>query len=613
MRKLIILTVLLCSIILIAEAQISPTLKIDNFTNFGNQGWETLSGMAFDEDDNYYICGSFTGELVLKGQTAESIGKRDIFIAKMNKQHTVLWLKSYGGVSDDNAYSLLFADNYLYLAGSFKKEIELRTGDLLQVEAFTDVFLAKLNTEGDVQWGKTLKSKSAAQKTILQKCSDGNICIAGSYKKTLTADTTSHEYFYNANGNMITDYNKQIEAIHYNNLNLPVLVDLGNNNKIEYIYDAAGIKLQQRVFKEGNLQKETDYAGNFIYENGSLKFIITDDGRLLTKEDASGYEYVYYIKDHLGNTRVTIAENEGNADIMQEDHYYPFGMQLGGQSWQNPLQIAANKYLYNGKELQDDLGFDLYDYGARMYDPQIGRWNRIDPMIEFHFDYTPYAYVYNNPINFIDPFGLDSVKVVVNETTGEIELEALDEIEEVVVTPDENNDDDNDDNNDDSNEEESEQDSKNPFIQYLRDLDRRIFNRTYKDNWPNITGNSNSKKTRSADAWERWVLKNTDQSELNDFLSYWGNNSADASNANTVYVPYAKGSEPKSVTNPKNKTDANGKSTKTKSKNITVLIALPYTRQPIRGIIIYDTTWIKRTLSVEHLRSLNNKTKSINE
>ncbi len=228
----------------------------------------------------------------------------------------------------------------------------------------------------------------------------------GLREEVIPSDTASHEYFYDANGNMITDYNKQIEAIHYNNLNLPVLVDLGNNNKIEYIYDAAGIKLQQKVFKEGNLQKETDYVGNFIYENGSLKFIITDDGRLLPKEDASGYEYEYYIKDHLGNTRVTIAENEGNAEVMQEDHYYPFGMQLGGQSWQNPLQTVANKYLYNGKELQDDLGFDLYDYGARFYDAALGRWHSVDPAAEMYYVYSPFNYVRGNPILRIDPNGM---------------------------------------------------------------------------------------------------------------------------------------------------------------------------------------------------------------
>ena len=61
-----------------------------------------------------------------------------------------------------------------------------------------------------------------------------------------------------------------------------------------------------------------------------------------------------------------------------------------------------NKFLYNGKELEDDLGLNWYHYGARYYDPQVGRWWSVDPMDEF---FTPYAYGPNNPINGIDPDG----------------------------------------------------------------------------------------------------------------------------------------------------------------------------------------------------------------
>jgi RHS repeat-associated protein len=91
-------------------------------------------------------------------------------------------------------------------------------------------------------------------------------------------------------------------------------------------------------------------------------------------------------------------------EIVDESHYYPFGLKHSG--YVTAVPDPNYKYKYNGKELQDELGLNMYDYGARNYDPALGRWMNIDPLAEMSRRFSPYTYAVNNPVYFIDVDGM---------------------------------------------------------------------------------------------------------------------------------------------------------------------------------------------------------------
>jgi len=169
---------------------------------------------------------------------------------------------------------------------------------------------------------------------------------------------------------------------------------------LPFLYDASGVKLKKTETYMGNMTDSRYYFSNFEYNNNmQLEYIHTTEGRI--RMAGGTLEYDYYLKDHLGNTRVVFTDNEsGTPEVQQVSNYYPFGMRFGET---NQIGTETTDYMYNGKEFQEELGW--YDYGWRFYDPAIGRWMVIDPQAHLYDEWSPYCYVGDNPIKRIDPDG----------------------------------------------------------------------------------------------------------------------------------------------------------------------------------------------------------------
>jgi RHS repeat-associated protein len=109
----------------------------------------------------------------------------------------------------------------------------------------------------------------------------------------------------------------------------------------------------------------------------------------------------YYLKDHLGNIRVTV---DAGGSVQSYDDYYPFGMSMEGRSAN--LGQGDMRYKFTSKERDIETGYDYF--GARYYDARIGRFLTLDPLAGNlgMSSLSPYHYSYNNPLRFIDPKGL---------------------------------------------------------------------------------------------------------------------------------------------------------------------------------------------------------------
>lgn len=215
-------------------------------------------------------------------------------------------------------------------------------------------------------------------------------------------NTGTDDYDYWPNGDLKKDLNKDITQVEYNFLRLPKELTLTASRWVKYHYGADGQKLR----KQNSTGETWDYAGEFIYKNGSLYQIAHEEGRIANGK----YEYNY--TDHLGNLRLSFRDSltVGTPPVItQQNHYSPFGLSLQGVDFQS---ATSDLYKYSQNEQQNDFGLNLYDFGARFSDPTIGnRFWQQDPLAEISRRFSPYIYANANPLRFIDPDGLSAQDV----------------------------------------------------------------------------------------------------------------------------------------------------------------------------------------------------------
>jgi RHS repeat-associated protein len=216
-------------------------------------------------------------------------------------------------------------------------------------------------------------------------------------------------------------------------------MDFGGNNKMYYFYDPAGGLMQRAVCAAGHDPVLTSFFGPFVREGtqggtNNLKYILTPEGRIMNygtdhnpvwkwesqmkhsfwehsepKADVElvpmSHSDIGNLADHLGNVRLVLEPGAlaGTATVLQENHYYPFGMRINELSNSSG---SSNPYLYNNKELQPGFGLNWYNYIARFYDPEVPRFTSVDPLAENYPWQSTYVYAAGNPIRYIDWMGL---------------------------------------------------------------------------------------------------------------------------------------------------------------------------------------------------------------
>jgi RHS repeat-associated protein len=222
----------------------------------------------------------------------------------------------------------------------------------------------------------TMETGSNRLKQVTDANND-NLSKLGDFKYD-PATKSSTDYSYDGNGNLVLDNNKKISSITYNHLNLPLVITVTGKGTITYTYDASGNKLQKVVAETGQTTKTTLYIGGAVYENDVLQFLSHEEGRIRFKPvngaTPASFQYDYFIKDHLGNVRMVLTEEQKTdaypvasletANVDAESAYY--GGLYGGRINKSYVSGYPNDTYTNPNDAIQRLRGDDVKIGANI-------------------------------------------------------------------------------------------------------------------------------------------------------------------------------------------------------------------------------------------------------
>ncbi|WP_149699188.1 DUF6443 domain-containing protein [Chitinophaga sp. CF418] len=160
---------------------------------------------------------------------------------------------------------------------------------------------------------------------------------------------------------------------------------------------------------------------NLVNENSGVRQVQGSTGQLINLVvnkmvvKKTGFLYVYESNESAVDVyfdNLIVTHNAG--PLLEEHHYYPFGLEMAGISAKAlKKSYISNNYLFHGKKFEtgefgDGWSANLYDFGARLYDPQIGRFHSPDPHGFKYAWISPYSFTFDNPVSFTDPDGRDA-------------------------------------------------------------------------------------------------------------------------------------------------------------------------------------------------------------